>query len=43
LRAALAPRLCVLETPAIRQALRTLWQDTPRWEGGGAQPAYAVQ
>jgi len=39
----LAPSLCVLETPAIRHAVRALWQGAPRWEGCGAPASQAVQ
>lgn len=39
----LAPKLCVLETPTIRQAVRALWQGVPRWEGCYAQSSEAVQ
>jgi len=39
----LAPKLCVLETPAIRHAVRALWQGVPRWEGCYIQPNRAVQ
>lgn len=39
----LAPKLCVLETPAIRHAVRALWQGVPRWEGCYAHSSRAVQ
>ncbi len=39
----LAPKLCVLETPAIRHAIHALWQGVPRWEGHYAHSSRAVQ
>ena len=39
----LAPSLCVLETPAMRQAVRMLWQAAPRWEGCCEPVIQAVQ
>lgn len=38
----LASKLCILETPAIRRALRTLWEGVPRWEGAYGAEARAV-
>jgi hypothetical protein len=43
LRHVLAPKLCVLETQSIRQAVCALWQGVPRWEGCYAQSALAIQ
>ncbi|MCL2545047.1 MAG: hypothetical protein FWE77_03920 [Clostridia bacterium] len=43
MRRVLTPKLCVLETPAIRYAVRALWQGVPRWEGCHAPAHRAVQ
>lgn len=38
----LASKLSILETPAIRRAVRTLWEGVPRWQGAYVGEARAV-